>query len=114
MAARRLPAHRVAGIAAWTAASVAWGTTLVTMANAQTDAPVDDLALPPEILPVVEYASIDAPMPIVPSTGLVVLRYTPVDKPEPVTVVRRVVQSGGGGTAPASTKKQTKTKSSGS
>jgi hypothetical protein len=100
----RLPISRIAGIAAWSAASVAWGTTAVAVANHTTQpantepaeaAPV--VAADPQ--PIVE----QAPVPTMPEGGLVVLRYTPSEAPRAETIIRRVVVASpsGGGSAPA-------------
>ena len=120
MAPQRLPATRIAGILAWTAASVAWGTALVATANALPQA--EELAEGTDPDPIIlvepneQFAL--APLPTMPESGLVVLRYTPSEKPEARVVVRRVVVSSpsGGGSAPAAAPKKapTKVKSSGS
>ena len=104
MAPKRLPVSRVAGIIAWTAASVTWGTAVVALANvtpepAQSEASVDP---EPVVLIAPQAAEVLAPIPTMPDSGLVVLRYTPSEKPEAQVVVRRVVvssPSGGGSTA---------------
>ncbi|MCL1594460.1 MAG: hypothetical protein M3132_08925 [Actinomycetia bacterium] len=122
MASNRLPAPRVAGIAAWTAAAVTWGTAAVALANA---APVEEaevvaLEIEPEQPQVVEQEVLE-PLPVMPESGLVVLRYTPSEKPAPQVVVQRVTvaapSSGGGSSAapaPAPAPKKTKAKSKGS
>ena len=111
MAPQRLPVPRVAGIAAWTAASVAWGTALVATANAVPAVEVTAEGSGPDPIVVVEPEEqlVFAPVPTMPESGLVVLRYTPSEKPEAQVVVRRVVVSSpSGSTAP------TKVASSGS
>lgn len=116
MAPQRLPVPRIAGIVAWTAASVAWGTALVATANAVPEAEVIAEGSGPDPIVVVEPDEqvALAPIPEMPESGLVVLRYTPSKKPEAQVVVRRVVVSSpsGGGSAPK--KAPTKVKSSGS
>lgn len=121
MAPQRLPMTRVAGIVAWTAASVTWGTAFVAVANVTPEPEI--LAGGPEPEPVVivepDAQDVLAQVPTMPESGLVVLRYTPSEKPEAKVVVRRVVvssPSSGGGSASAQAPAQapTKTKSSGS
>ncbi|MEN8113272.1 MAG: hypothetical protein ABFS21_02695 [Actinomycetota bacterium] len=116
MAARRLTPGRMASIAAWTAASVTWSTAVVALVNgpeASVEAPTaDEVALPP---PVEQEEVVLESMPAMPESGLVVLRYTAVERPKAQVVVRRVVTAGsGGGTTQAATPAPTKTKSSGS
>jgi hypothetical protein len=112
---------RVAGIVAWTAATVTWGTAIVAVANVAPEPEI--VAEGPEPEPVVivepEVQRILAPIPTMPESGLVVLRYTPSDKPEAKVVVQRVVvssPSSGGGSTPATApaKAPAKAKSSGS
>ncbi len=124
MAPQRLPATRIAGIVAWTAASVTWGTALVAAATTVPAPQQTTEGTDPE--PIVLIDSKDqealAPLPTMPESGLVVLRYTPSEKPEPQVVVRRVVvssPSGGGSATPsgggsATAETPTKVKSSGS
>lgn len=114
MAARRLAVSRMAGIAAWTAASVTWSTAVVALANSP-QAPAepatpDDVALPPSIEQ--EQVVLEA-VPAMPESGLVVLRYTAVERPETQVVVRRVVSSGSSG-ATQQAAAPTREKSSGS
>ena len=121
MAPQRLPITRVAGIIAWTAASVTWGTAIVATANVAPEPEV--LADGPDSEPLViveqEVQEVLAPVPTMPDSGLVVLRYTPSEKPEAKVVVQRVVvssPSSGGGSSPASApaKAPAKVKSAGS
>lgn len=121
MAPQRLPITRVAGIVAWTAASVTWGTAIVAVANVAPEPEI--LAEGPEPEPVVivepDVQEVLAPVPTMPESGLVVLRYTPSEKPEAKVVVRRVVvsspsSSGGSAPAKATAKAPAKVKSSGS
>ena len=115
MARNRLSLARVAGIIAWTTASITWVTTFIAMANVEMvggdlSKSVPDPVIGLESVPTVTYTDVSAPLPTMPETGLVVLRYTPSVKPEPETVIRRVVR-----TLPASTAPVTSTtKSSGS
>ena len=94
MAARRLSPSRVAGIAAWTAASVTWGTAAVALANAspaiEPEAPVNELA------PTTTTIQNDVPAaaPALPDSGIIVLRYTPVERPEPKVIVQTVTVPG--------------------
>jgi hypothetical protein len=121
MAPQRLPITRVAGIVAWTAASVTWGTAIVAVANVAPEpeilagGPASDpaIVIEPEVQDFLE------PVPTMPQSGLVVLRYTPSEKPEAKVVVRRVVVSSpsSGGTsasAKAPARAPAKVKSSGS
>jgi hypothetical protein len=106
MAPKRLPASRIAGIIAWTAASVTWGTAVVAIANVAPEPPQPEASADPEPVVLIEpqAAEVLAPVPTMPESGLVVLRYTPSEKPEAQVVVRRVVvssPSGGGSTAAA-------------
>lgn len=120
MPPKRLPIPRIAGIVAWTAASVAWGTALVAVANTISEPqPVAQGTEPDPVVLIDAQESIAlAPVPTMPESGLVVLRYTPVAKPEAQVVVRRVVVSSpsGGGSTPAKApaKAPTKVESSGS
>ncbi len=114
----RLPLPRVAGIAAWSAAAVAWATTAVAIANVPdvtaTAEPIVDE--PVSIVPATVTTTL-APVPTMPEGGLVVLRYTPVARPEPERVVRTVVVATEGpaqATQPATTTQTTRTTSSGS
>ncbi len=116
MAPRRLPLPRIAGIAAWTAASVAWGTALVATANTvpEPEALVEGSDPEPVVATQPDEHLALVPVPTMPESGLVVLRYTPSEKPEAQVVVRRVVVSspstGGSGVSTP----PTKVKSSGS
>jgi len=124
MAPQRLPITRIAGIVAWTAASVTWGTAIVATANAAPEPEVLAEGPEPEPIVIVEpnVEQVLAPVPAMPESGLVVLRYTPGEKPEPKIVVQRVVVASPstGKTAPAATptkapaKAPAKVKSSGS
>ena len=101
MILKRLFPTRWARIAAWTAAALAWGTSVVTFAaNAGVTA---EPALPPvpeTTTTTSTTTTTPAPIPNQPERGLVVLRYTPVPLPPPQVIVRKVVvagSSGGGG-----------------
>jgi hypothetical protein len=107
MPARRLSIGRVAAITAWTGAAVAWGTAVVSFAAANPDVQTE------EPVPVAEVSAqtttVLAPVPAMPDSGLIVVRYTPVARPEPEVIIeRRVVQ------VAASSQPKTKTKSSAS
>jgi hypothetical protein len=107
MAPQRLPITRVAGIVAWTAASVTWGTAIVATANVAPEPVITADGPDPEPVVIVEpeVQEILASVPTMPESGLVVLRYTPSEKPEAKVVVQRVVvssPSSGGGSSPAS------------
>ena len=95
--AKRLSPSRIAGISAWTAAAVVWGTAAVS-ASAATEA-ANAQPEEPQPTPPVETAVINeilAPVPTMPNSGLVIIRYTPVPVPEPQVIVeRRVVQVAG-------------------
>lgn len=93
MAPRRLPISRLAGVAAWTAASVTWGTAVVAVANTPaTTPPIASVGgdAPPDAVASIQVETL-ATMPTMPETGLVVIRYTPTVRPAPVVTVRRVV-----------------------
>ena len=107
MAGRRLSIGRVAAISAWTGAAVAWGTAAVSVAAANPDVQAE------EVVPTTEVAAqtttVLASVPTMPDSGLVVVRYTPVARPEPEVIIQhRVVQ------VASSSQANTKTKSSGS
>ena len=123
MAPQRLPITRIAGIVAWTAASVTWGTAIVATANAAPEPEISADGPDPEPVVIIEPEAQEvlAPVPTMPESGLVVLRYTPSEKPEAKVVVQRVVvssPSSGGGSSPASSPAKApapaKVKSSGS
>jgi hypothetical protein len=124
MATQRLPPARVTGIVAWTAATVTWGTAAVALAAAPSPSTETTAAAVPLEPVVVENAVVTttlAPVPTMPESGLVVLRYTPIEKPKAPVVVRRVevaAPSTGTASGPASStapvKSPTKTKSAGS
>jgi hypothetical protein len=114
--AKRLSPSRIAGISAWTAAAVVWGTAAVTSSAAAeaTTAQADESApAPPVEAPVVN--EIMAPVPALPNSGLVIIRYTPVPVPEPQVIVqRRLVQASGPSSSTPSAAKPPPAKSSGS
>lgn len=114
MSARRLSVARVAGVAAWTAASVSWGTAAVAIAAKPAEATA---AGDPLVFALPEVTTTTAAVPDMPESGLVVLRYTPVARPEPQVVIREVrtaAPSTSGTPAPAPAAPKTKTQSSGS
>lgn len=99
----RLPISRISGIAAWTAASVTWGTAVIAVATEAPSTDVEALDVsqgPPAIEAQVE---ILAPMPEPPERGILVLRYTPVDKPEARVVVKTVEVRPASPTSPGAT-----------
>jgi hypothetical protein len=90
MAAKRLTLSRVAGIIAWSTAAVAWGTAAVALSN-QTSATETMPDTPQEPAPSAATVLEQLPaVPAMPESGLIVVRYTPTDRPEPNVVVRRV------------------------
>ena len=113
MPGRRLPLHRLAGIAAWTAASVTWGTAAVALANHEpAPASTEPFSDPPAPPSVVMQDEALPQVPTMPETGLVVLRYTPVERPLAEVVVRTVVVAGS--TPSASPQAPVRERSSGS
>ena len=106
MAGRRLSLGRVAAITAWTGAAVAWGTAVVSVAAASPDTETETPVSAPAVSPVVE--TVLSAVPAMPESGLIVVRYTPVERPEPEVIVQRRVVTVASPQAP------TKTKSSGS
>lgn len=93
MSIRRLFPDRWARIAAWTGAAVAWGTAAVAVSAA---GPAVDTAPPTSagpILPVITEPSVSAPaMPTPPPGGLVVIRFTPAERPA-ARVITQVQQA---------------------
>lgn len=113
----RLSPARIVGIAAWTAASVMWGAAAVAFASKPPEVAAEP---PPLILALPETTTTTtASVPTMPEGGLVVLRYTPVARPEAEVIVREVrvagpASSSPAASAPASKPKKTTTTSSGS
>ncbi|MEZ5175413.1 MAG: hypothetical protein R2823_04325 [Acidimicrobiia bacterium] len=99
MMAGRITVGRIAGITAWSAAAVAWGTAAVAFVAASAPAtPSANTLVPPSPLAPARASLTDTvtdpsgPLPTLPDTGLVIVRYKPIDRPEPeVLVERRVV-----------------------
>lgn len=94
---KRLFPSRWARIVAWTAAAVAWGTSILTVQAARQPAAAESDPVPqpePEVQEVPEQV---AAVPEVPEEGLVVIRYTPVPPPPPEVITRTVTVGGGGG-----------------
>jgi hypothetical protein len=109
MAGRRLSLGRIAAITAWTGAAVAWGTAVVSVAAANPDIATEESA--PEPVVAAPTTRMLAALPDMPDSGLIVVRYTPVARPEPEVIIeRRVVQVA----SPSQPQAKTKTKSSGS
>ena len=95
---KRLFPSRWARIVAWTAAAVAWGTSIVAVQAATEQATTDEPEPVPEPEP--EVQEVPKPMaavPAAPEQGLVVIRYTPVPPPPPEVITRAVTVGGGGG-----------------
>jgi hypothetical protein len=94
MGAKRLSVSRVAGIAAWTTASVAWGTAAVALSapSPATEAPAETPQIPVPSTSVAQDQL--AALPSMPESGLIVLRYTPAERPQPTVVVRTVPAQG--------------------
>jgi hypothetical protein len=88
MIRKRFPAHRVRRLVAWTSLAIAWSTALVARGLA-TPEPTATAQLPPPPPTAPAAPTVPSSMPAMPAGGLVVLHYTPVDKPAPE--VRRVV-----------------------
>jgi hypothetical protein len=89
---KRFPWARRNRIAAWTAFGLAWTTALVARTVGAPAAVVPETAEAPPPGPSVESVAPTATMATVPEPpedGLVILRYTPAERPEPE--VRRVV-----------------------
>lgn len=104
MIRKRFPKERLRRIAAWTAMALAWGTAVVARtvgAPAAATPEVADVAAPAAPTATAVPTTTLAPVPDMPEDGLVVLRFTPAERPEPE--VRRIVVSqpaaGGGGAA---------------
>ena len=107
----RLSPARILGIAAWTVASVVWGAAAVAFASKPPEAAAEP---PPLILALPATTTTMAAVPTMPETGLVVLRYTPVARPEAEVIVREVRVSGPATSSPARQPTRTTTTSSGS
>jgi hypothetical protein len=122
MSAKRLSIARVAGVVAWTTASVSWGAAAVAVATRPAEAAATE---EPLVLNLPETTTTTA-IPDMPESGLMVLRYTPVARPQRQVITEVRVASGSSGSgsgapsgststpAPAPAKKQTTTTSSGS
>lgn len=88
--ARRVSPSRLAGIAAWTAATVTWGTAAVAVANAGTDTSIPTVEALPRAVTIPMQTSVESSVPTMPESGLVVVRYTPTPPPEPKVIVNTV------------------------
>ncbi len=96
MIIKRFFPNRWARITAWTAAAVAWVTSLLVI---QADRALPAGAVeppPPPATTIPETATTLAPIPEATDRGLVVLRFTPTPAPPPEVITRTVVVSGGG------------------
>lgn len=90
--AKRFTASRIAGITAWSAAAVAWGTAAVAFVTPQVSSsnPAEVMNATAPLAPARDSALIpEFTLPTMPETGLVVIRYTPVDRPEPEVIIER-------------------------
>lgn len=102
--AKRLTASRITGITAWSAAAVAWGTAAVAFVTpaASSTGSVEVMEPPSPLAPVQSSMTLpQASFPTMPEAGLVVVRYTPVDRPEPEVIVERRVVTATAPSAPA-------------
>lgn len=88
MIRKRFPAHRVRRLVAWTSLAIAWSTALVAR-GLTTPEPTATAQPAPPPPPAPTATTVPSSMPTMPADGLVVLHYTPVEKPAPE--VRRVV-----------------------
>ena len=91
MIRKRFPWARRGRIAAWTAFVLTWTTALIarTVGAPAVAAPEAPAVPPAEPVESVAPSSTTAAVPDAPEDGLVILRYTPAERPEPE--VRRVV-----------------------
>lgn len=107
MSIKRLLPGRWVRIIGWTLAGVSWGTTAVAVAAGagQAESPA------PSIVPVADTSAVttvaqtplsEAPLPEAPATGLVILRFTPVERPEAQVITRTVTASAPAGAPAAS------------
>lgn len=88
MIRKRFPAVRVRRLLGWTSVAIAWSTALLARGIAAPATTVEPATAPPPTSAPVA-TTIHPTMPTMPTDGLVVLHYTPVEKP--VAEVRRVV-----------------------
>ncbi|MFQ5555447.1 MAG: hypothetical protein ACE5GC_08780 [Acidimicrobiia bacterium] len=108
---RRLFPTRWAGILAWTGAAVAWSVSLL-FALTEEEAEAAQSPQPDPDAPQLSASTTTlAPVPDLPATGLVVIRYTPVLPPPPQEIVRTVSVAA---KTPARTAQTTRVKSKGS
>ncbi|KAA3640651.1 MAG: hypothetical protein DWP92_02620 [Armatimonadetes bacterium] len=102
--AKRLTASRVSGIAAWSAAAVAWGTAAVAFVTPAPSTGEPAQVMEPPSPPVPIQSSVARPhasFPTMPETGLVIVRYTPVERPEAEVIVERRVVAATAPSTPA-------------
>ena len=78
---------RWARITAWTAATLAWGSTAIAVASQSPPAEAEPVALPPADSSV---SPSPAAIPAMPESGLVVIRFTPAPPPPPQIITRTV------------------------
>jgi hypothetical protein len=99
MSIKRLRPGRLARIVGWTTATLTWGTTAVAVAaGAVSDGEDPEVAAPPPTAEppqmIVSRTTTQAPLPAQPSGGLVVIRFTPVERPEAQVITRTVTVAG--------------------
>lgn len=87
MIRRRFFPLRWARITAWTAATLAWGSTAIAVASQTPPEEAAPVTLPPADS--VEAPSAEA-VPAMPASGLVVIRFTPAPTPPPQIITRTV------------------------
>jgi hypothetical protein len=96
---KRLFPTRWARIVGWTIAGLSWGTTAVALAASASESattPLEPISEPQSAQAPATTTTV-APLPSQPSSGLVVLRFTPVAPPPPEIITRTVTVAGGGG-----------------
>lgn len=101
---KRFSGGRIARILGWTTAAVTWGAVAISSALAdsgQAEPTPPEPPPDPTTTTIAEASSVDS-FPQEPAGGLVILRGIPVENPEPVTIVKRVVvQAPGPSVSPA-------------
>lgn len=94
MSLRRLLPDRWMRIVAWTATAVVWGTAAVAAsASTQGWQTATDTATANTPTTQPSTTTTGAPMPDPTSNGLVVIRFTPVERPAPQVITRTVTRS---------------------
>jgi hypothetical protein len=105
MSLKRLLPGRWLRIIGWALAGVSWGTTAVAVAAGAGESdvppaptsPTDSTPVVSEATPVAQ----QAPLPDPPASGLVILRFTPVERPAAQVITRTVTVSGTASSGPA-------------